>query len=351
VNARRVVAILMKDLRDAFRDGRVLVLLLLPIGMAIFYNATVEDEDELPRERVAIADPQAVGLADQLQRSAGRSVELVVTEADGAVEVRRLVGDEKVEFGAVVTGDDRVDVVVPDDADPTTQAVVGLVSDAATRASGREPPTEVRIQPVAATNEKPADVIGARPVTVLIAIVLLATFVAMMVVPIQTAEELETGTFGALRLAATGPEILAAKAAAGCLYSAVGVILTVLLTQLELDRPVLFVAAAVGLVVSMVGFGLLLGLLVANANAINTYGGFALIPLVGLAVAVFFVDESGTFSTVLDALPFSQATKLMGDALSAEQPFDAGAVAWIVVAAWAVVGYAALARFATRREL
>ena len=58
---------------------------------------------------------------------------------------------------------------------------------------------------------------------VLIVIVLLVGFVAMMVVPIQTAEELETGTFGALRLAATGPEILAAKASAGFLYGAAGI--------------------------------------------------------------------------------------------------------------------------------
>ena len=95
----------------------------------------------------------------------------------------------------------------------------------------------------------------------------------MMVVPIQTAEELETGTFGALRLAATGPEILAAKALAGYVYGAAGVGLTVVLTGLDVHDPLLFFGAAFALIVSLVGFGLLLGLLVPNANAINTYAG------------------------------------------------------------------------------
>jgi hypothetical protein len=110
-------------------------------------------------------------------------------------------------------------------------------------------------------------------------IIVFVTFVAMIVVPIQTAEELETGTFGALRLAATGPEILAAK-----------------------------------------------------------------------AVAVFFV-EAGIFGTILDLLPFSQAAKLLGNGLSTPAPFDTGPLAWIVIAAWALLGYAILARIASRREI
>lgn len=345
MNARRILAILTKDLRDAFRDGRVLVLLLLPIGLAVFYNATVEDEDELPQADVAVVGSADFG--ERLVQAAGKSVEVTITDAESAAEVRRLVEDEDADFGAVVDGTD-VELLVPADADPETQSVVSLVPNAA---SDRAPPADVNVQPVATDNRLAADVLGARSVTILIAIVMLAAFVALMVVPIQTAEELETGTFGALRLAATGPEILAAKAAAGFLYSAAGVILTVVITDLALDSPVPFVLAAVGFVVSMVGFGLLLGLITANSNAINTYGGFALIPFIGLALAPLFVPADAAFDTVLDVLPFSQATKLMGDGMSAATPFDTGAVAWIVIAAWAIVGYAVLARFAARREL
>lgn len=343
MNLRRILAIMDKDLRDAMRDGRVLVLLLLPIGMALFYNATVDDEDKLPTQDVALVGDAAVGQA--LERAAGDSVDVSIRRAADAADARELVDDDAVDLGIVVNAADDVDVLVPDDADPTTQALVALVPIAA----GQKPSSGVNVQRVAPSDPLPADVIGARTVTVLISIVLLATFIALMVVPIQTAEEVETGTFGALRLAATGPEILAAKGLAGALYSAIGVILIVVLTSIGVEEPVPFVLAAVAMVASLVGFGMLFGLAVANATTINTYGGVALIPFVGLAVAVFFVD-SGVLKTILDVLPFSQATRLMGDAVSGASPFDAGAVSWAVVLAWALAGYGLLMRFARTRE-
>ena len=136
--------------------------------------------------------------------------------------------------------------------------------DALTRAAGERPAAQMQVSTVAQTDPKPYDIVEQRALTVLIMIVLLVAFVAMMVVPIQTAEELETGTFGALRLAATGPEILAAKAIAGCTYGVAGVAVTALLTRLDIDDPALFFGAALALVVSLVAFGLLLGLLAAQ---------------------------------------------------------------------------------------
>ena len=168
--------------------------------------------------------------------------------------------------------------------------------------------------------------------------------------PIQTAEEVETGTFSALRLAATGPEILAAKALVGYVLGLAGVGLTVALTGLDVQDPLLFFGAAFALIVSLVSFGLLLGLLVPNSNAINTYAAFLLAPLIGSAVAVYLVD-SGIVGAILDVLPFSQAAKLLADGVSGQAPFGAGVVAWLVIAAWALAGYGALARIASRREV
>jgi hypothetical protein len=224
------------------------------------------------------------------------------------------------------------------------------VPDALTRATGREPPARTQVVGVAPADQKPYEIVEARSVTVLLTIILLVAFVAMMVVPIQIAEELETGTFGALRLAATGSEVLAAKALAGFIYGVAGIGVTIFLTRLDVHDPLLFGAAAVALIASLVGFGLLLGLLVPNSNAINTYGAFFLIPFVGLAGAVFFV-ESGVLMTILDVLPFSQAARLLGNGMSAREPFDAGLSSWLVIAAWALLGYAVLARITARREL
>ena len=358
MSPRRIIAILLKDLRDAGRDGRILVLLALPIALAVFYNATIDDQGTLPSVDVVVVDSPPGNVTEQLRRAAGKSVELKLRRAGDAASARRLVARGDAELAVVVApapvagtgGPVRADVLVSTDASPTAQSVVAIVPDALARAAGREPAARTQVRAVAPTDQSPADIVGARSLTVLITIILFVAFVAMMVVPIQTAEELETGTFGALRLAATGTEILAAKALAGYLYGAVGLVVTVVLTSLEIDDPLLFYGAAVALIVSLVGFGLLLGLLVPNANAINTYGGVLLLPVIAVASAVFFVD-SGVIVTICDVLPFSQAARLLGDGLSATDPFHAGLVSWAVVGAWAIAGYAILARIATRREL
>ena len=355
MNLRRISAILGKDLRDAFRDGRILVLLLLPIGMAVFYNATIQDDDELPTTKVAVVEPAGGEVARELRAATGRSVELRLQRAPSVTAARRLVADGEAALAVVVgavggAGPAQAQVLVARDASPTAQSVVALVPDALTRAAGRAPAAQTQVTSVAPADQKPYEILEPRAVTVLLVIVLLVAFVAMMVVPIQTAEELETGTFGALRLAATGPEVLAAKSLAGFIYGLAGIGLTIVLTKLDIHDPLLFVGASLGLIASLVGFGLLLGLLVPNSNAINTYGAFFLIPFVGLAGAVFFV-ESGVLMTILDVLPFSQAARLLGDGLSAQKPFDAGLSSWLVIAVWALLGYVVLARITARREL
>jgi hypothetical protein len=351
VSLRRIGAILGKDLRDAFRDGRIIVLLLLPIGMAVFYNATIDDEDELPTTKVAVVEPGGRDVAGRLRATTGKSVELEIRRASTPAAARKLVADGDVALAVIADsggggGPVRALVLVERDASPTAQSVVALVP----QALSRQPTAQVRVQSVGVVDPKPYEVVDQRTLTILIVIILLVAFVAMMVVPIQTAEELETGTFSALRLAATGPEILTSKAIAGFAYGLVGVAVTVVLTRLEVHDPLLFFGATLALTVSLVGFGLLMGLLIPHSNAINTYGAFFLFPFVFLAAAAFFV-EGGIFGAILDVLPFSQAAKLLTDGLSAQSPFDAGLSAWAVIAAWALIGYALLAQITSRREI
>lgn len=353
MSLKRILAILGKDLRDAFRDGRVAVLLILPIALAVFYNQTVKDEDDLPSVKVAIADPQDRGLGRQLERLADRSVE-VKAESVGDERAARKALDDDADVGVVVrpgSGGTEAEatVLIPGDADPEAQGLAALVPDALTRAVGRTPAVQVQTDTVQ-TDQKAFDRLGQRTFTVLITLVLLAGFVALIVVPLQTAEELETGTFGALRLAVTGPEVLAAKALAGLLYILVGFVLTALLTGLDIDQPVQFVGAAFALGISLVGFGVLLGLLVPNTTTINTYASFLLIPVIGLAVAAFVVD-GGVIDTICDVLPFSQASRLLGDSLTSASLFDGAALSWLVVVLWSAAGLALLVRVAARREL
>jgi hypothetical protein len=174
--------------------------------------------------------------------------------------------------------------------------------------------------------------------------------VSLLVVPITIAEELETGTFGALRLAATGPEILAAKAINGLFYGVAGIALTMVITGLDIHSPLAFLLAASLLTLSVTGFGLLLGVLSGNANQINSFAGFLLVPVVALAFGVL-LGEGGALDVVFGVLPFSQASRLMFDAVSPEDLFGAPLVSWVVVLAWAVAGFALLGRLVSRREV
>jgi hypothetical protein len=291
----------------------------------------------------------------ELRRAAGKSVDIEVTRASDMVSARKLIADENAEVAVVVAPkagarSARGEILVASGASLAAQSVVALAPGALDRAASSVPAVQAEVRVVAPANRKPVDIVGAGALTSLFAIVALLTFIAMMVVPMQTAEELETGTFGALRLAAKGPEILAAKALVGGVLGAAGVGLIVILTGLDVHDPLLFFGAAFALMVSLVGFGLLLALLVPNSNAINTYAAFLLTPLILSAIAIYFVD-SGIWRTLLDILPFSQAAKLLGDGASGPDPFHAGAMPWLVIAAWALAGYAGLVRIASKREV
>jgi energy-coupling factor transporter ATP-binding protein EcfA2 len=117
----------------------------------------------------------------------------------------------------------RAEILVAEGASPAAQSVVALVPDALLRVAGRDPEVQPPIRVIAPANPQPLDVVGRGALTTLFLVVVFVTLVAMMLVPIQTAEELERGTFGALRLAAPSREILAAKALSGYVFGSVGV--------------------------------------------------------------------------------------------------------------------------------
>ena len=207
----------------------------------------------------------------------------------------------------------------------------------------------LRSLPVAASDRKPADLLDQSTILVVVCLITLLAFVSLVVVPMQTAEEIGSGTFGALRLAATGSEILAAKALSGMLYALVGTALTLAVTGVDAHDPLRLYGGAFALALSLVGFGLLLGFLSGNANQINTYGGFLVLPVIVLGTAVLFVEQ-GVLAVALDVLPFSQGARLLFDGVSEEEPFATGAVAWLVLGAWCLAGFAVLTRVAGRRE-
>ena len=160
MSLRRIFAILLKDLRDAGRDGRILVLLALPIGMAVFYNATIEDDDKLPETKVAVVEPAGGKLAGELRTATGKSVKLRLERASSAgvrAQARRRRRGRRSPSSRVRKRPRRRArwCSSSQDASSTAQAVVALVPDALTRAAGRTPPARTQVTTVAPADQKP----------------------------------------------------------------------------------------------------------------------------------------------------------------------------------------------------
>jgi ABC-2 type transport system permease protein len=113
------------------------------------------------------------------------------------------------------------------------------------------------------------------------------------------------------------------------------------LTRQLPEAPVVFAAAVLLLGVTMLGFGLFVGVLFRNANQLNTWAGLYLLPVIAPAfmVGLPLPDE---FDTALLLLPTSQAMRLLVNGMSGAQLFSNVALSWLVLAAWGVAGYGLL---------
>ena len=158
MSLRRIFAILLKDLRDAGRDGRILVLLALPIGMAVFYNATIGDDDELPETKVAVVERAGGKLAGELRVGDGqeRQAAPALASSPGVrAQARRRRGRRARGRRARGRRHASALVLVSPDASPTAQSVVALVPDAVARAAGPTPAARTQVAGVAPANQKP----------------------------------------------------------------------------------------------------------------------------------------------------------------------------------------------------
>ena len=74
----------------------------LPIGLAVFYNATIQDDDKLPETKVAVVQSGDKGVARELRSSVGKSVKLELRQARDAASARKLVAEDEIELAVIV---------------------------------------------------------------------------------------------------------------------------------------------------------------------------------------------------------------------------------------------------------
>lgn len=357
----RVITIFRKDLLDAIRDARVLVALLVPLGIGVFYNLTFDDTEQIPEATIVYLAASETRLFDELREVTGSAVRLTFHEVDNEQELRRQVSEGDADLGIVVPAG--FDTAVAAGQSPALTVIyppshtfggdyVAAALEPAIRAlAGQAPPAVIRTVQLEAAGrgQTVIDVIGLRQWSVFAALIMMIAMIAMLAIPVVLTEETEKKTYDALVLIASHAEVIAAKALLGVTYIALMVPLLLLITRITPRDPLLFIAATAALGLTLIGLGLLMAGLFKSANQLNTWAGIFLVPVVAPAFIVG-LRVPKTLERVATLLPTGGAAKLLFDSAAAERLFPDTAQSFLVIVAWGVVAYALLGWQLARRQ-
>ncbi len=361
MHPRIILTIALKDLKDAVRDGRILLALLMPIGLGVVYNIVMPDVQK-PSITVAIASADATQLPDALRAIAGSTVNLRFNYLSSAADVTAQVEAKKADVGLVLpAGFDSavsagsaptLSVVRPPGASSLGAVYIGSALDGALRSmAGQHAPAVITTQTAQPAHDAASVMtnLGARKYMVLGTLIMLIAMIAIYVLPILLTEEFEKKTADALLMVGTQSDVVAGKVVVGLTYLTVSVPLLLVVARMAPANVPLFAGALVMLSVTMIGFGLLLGALVRSVSQLNTWSS---IPLLLVLMPVFFValDLPAWVQTALAATPGSQAMRLLVDGLTGQAMYGGWMLGFGVMAAWSVAVYAVLIRTVSRRE-
>ena len=362
MHPRMILTIFRKDLFDAVRDMRVLLAIVMPLGIGIFYNFVFQNLDRTPSASVAIYAAAPTTLADTMRALLGEVVEVEFTTAASADEVRALVREKEANLGLIVPegfdaalkgGERPTLTVVQRGGSFDTNVGASVVSRSLERVvqqqAEQRPPAVLRYDTIDTGEPAVFERLGLTRYFVLASVIMLVGFIAMLALPTILAEETEKKTLDALVMVASYADVIAAKALVGLAYTAVGVPLLLLLTRLRPANLPFFLGVVALFSVTLLGFGLLLGGLFRNANQVNTWSGLFLLPVIGPAFAVGY-PLPDLVNLGLAVLPTSQAAKLAINAFSGETLFAQQWLAALVIVAWGVVAYGLLFWRLSRRE-
>jgi ABC-2 type transport system permease protein len=345
--------IFRKDLWDAIRDARVLVAILVPLGIGVFYNFAFKDETPKPTVDVTYSVAGQTALIDTLQKTVGDGVKIKLKKVDDAAAVQHRVEAGDADLGLIVPADfdaavtagqqPTLRVLTSDDLGVGGQFVAGAIEPTLRQMAGQQPPADVQF---AVTKPIPGDEdffdrIGLRTWAVLVAGVMMIAMIAMLAVPTILAEEVERKTLDALVMIASYADVITAKALVGLVYVAVMVPVLLVITHLSPDQPVLFAAGVAALALSLLGFGLLLGGLFRSANQLNTWGGILLTPLIAPAFMIG-LPIPHVLETIASLIPTGAAMKVLINGMTGDEIFSRIWTPFLVMIAWGLVAYALL---------
>lgn len=356
---RNVSAIALKDLIDATRQGRIVVILLTPILIAVFYNVTFRDESRAEVKAI-YAPAEAAAVMDRLKARVDPVIDLKLEVAADAEAVRAAVVGRRAGIGFILPA--AVEDAVRSGASPTITVVTETGNTARELLSsslmamfrdlvGQRAPVALAPETVQRSGSDPLLMVrlGPRVYFVLGALLMVVGMIAIIVVPMILAEESEKHTLDALLMAGPIADVMAAKAVVGLVYVALCAAVVLASTRIPVRDTTMLVVGLGGVSIALVGFGLLLGIVFRSAMQVSTWSGFFLIPAI---VPAFLVGVPAPDAVELGmrALPSGQAMRLLANAFSDTPLYSDVPLSIAVMAAWGIAAYGLLAWRLARRE-
>ena len=361
MNVARINAIYRKDLRDALRDSRFLIAILMPLLIGLLYSFMFDDESTTTA-RLGVVASSSTQLPAALQQATQGAMQLELESFGDQASLTRQVRDKEVDVGLVVpAGFDealesgsspKLTVILPALPSFGGDYAAAMLDRVTQSLAGVAPAADIaRVTLPAAdgSSESAFTAVGARKTFVLVAVVLLLSMIAVYGLPAVLTEETEKRTVEALTLIASDAEVIAAKALFGITYCVVSVPLMLAITRVVPEDVALFVVAMALTSVTLVGLGLLLGGLMRTQTQLNTWSTVALIPLLVPAI-VIQMPLPPWAEAIVSLLPTAQTMRLGVNALSGRQLYDAEWLSVAIILGWAVVGYGLVWWRLSRRE-
>ena len=361
MSLKRIFTIFRKDLRDAIRDARVLVALILPLGIGIFYNITFDDSDTTLEAKIAFYSAESSTLPNTLTGVVGDSVDLQFFAAESEAQVQRELQDENADLGIIIPpgfesairDGEQPQLTLLQPASPTIAGnnLIAALDPTIRLMAGQSVPAVITVANAGEPTESESaiDKIGLRNWAVLASITMMVAMISMLALPVILAEEKEKKTLDALVLVSSMREVIAAKAFLGLFYVAVMVPLLLAITTFRPVDYATFAVVILLLTITLVGLGLLMAGFFNNANQLNTWSGIVLLPVIAPAF-IIGVPAPDALRTIAELFPTGAGTKLLMNSVSTEQVFSGTALSFVVIVIWGVAAYALLSWQLSRRQ-
>jgi ABC-2 type transport system permease protein len=350
VSIARINAIYRKDVRDALRDSRLLIAIILPLLIGLLYSFTFNDTTK-PIVKLGVFAAASTQLPAALQGATQEALQLEVQSFPDQASLTEQVRDKKLDLGLIIPGgfdealksgaSPKLTVILPDSPGFGGDYAAAVLDRVTRSLAGQVPAAtivQVTLPATAGTSDSAFAALGSRKVFVLVAVILMLGMIAVYALPAVLTEETEKRTVEALTLIASDSEVIVAKSLFGLTYCVISVPLMLVITRMVPEGEALFALDIVLTSVTLVGFGLLLGGLTRTQTQLNTWSTVALLPLVAPAYLVL-VPLPGWAGAIVFFLPTAQTMRLGMNALTARQLFGYEWLSVAVILGWAVVGY------------